>query len=432
MFRALPKFRLNEDVLLPLVMATARYLDADSDAVRLEATKVCCNLLFHDSPHYQQQRRRTAVLARAASTIGVTAGNASTTSSSTARTRRARSRGRGLGLGRDDFESGGRSGRIGGFDDDTNIDDDDDDNDDGLSGYVRVRGNGIASQNSTGTLSALGKSRASSSSMTGAQIGALLGSGKLGLGAHPHLLPLHVRAEGVLEALLNLGISDYRHEVRRTVFKCLLPVAEQALAEESRLRYLIFALNDEQFDVQRTVLQIVGKLVHCNPELVVPTLRTKLVQLLTKMECFRNTDIFREQEEALRLLICLVRIVPSASHEYATTIVGVLVPQLEELISLLFAVPMHSASGGINIGMPRASGHGSHQHQYLGTSSHGRQVGLTLAFFRCPACVVVSSFSNLPTCPFVTCFYDRLSWQRRSRCAWKHLVPLRTSPHHSW
>jgi hypothetical protein len=41
-----------------------------------------------------------------------------------------------------------------------------------------------------------------------------------------------------------------------------------------------------------------GKLVHRNPELVVPTLRTKLVQLLTKMECFRSTNIFREREQA--------------------------------------------------------------------------------------------------------------------------------------
>ena len=40
---------------------------------------------------------------------------------------------------------------------------------------------------------------------------------------------------------------------------------------------------------------VAGKLVHRNPELVVPTLRTKLVQLLTKMECFRNTNIFQEQ-----------------------------------------------------------------------------------------------------------------------------------------
>ena len=78
------------------------------------------------------------------------------------------------------------------------------------------------------------------------------------LQTQPHLLPLHRRAEGVLESLLNLGISDFRHEVRRTVFKSLLPVAEESLAEDARLRYLIFALNDEQFDVQRTVLQIIG------------------------------------------------------------------------------------------------------------------------------------------------------------------------------
>ena len=87
------------------------------------------------------------------------------------------------------------------------------------------------------------------------------------------------------------------------------------------------------------------------------------------MECFRNTNIFSEQEEALKLLICLVQIVPAISREYVPTIVAVLVPQIQEGARLLFGQLAPSASF-------------QHSEMHLEAFNHGRQaeVGSVLLF----------------------------------------------------
>ena len=63
-------------------------------------------------------------------------------------------------------------------------------------------------------------------------------------------------------------------------------------------------------------------------------------------------------------MICLVRIVPTTSREYAYTIIGVLVPQIQESIRLLFGVisgptaMAHVVAGARHSRVHRAAGYG--------------------------------------------------------------------------
>lgn len=85
----------------------------------------------------------------------------------------------------------------------------------------------------------------------------------------------------VLMKLLQTAVADPDAGIRRTILASLDARMDPFLCQSDHLRPLFIVLHDEDMRVREAALNIVGRLTHLNPALVMPALRKTLLQLLT-------------------------------------------------------------------------------------------------------------------------------------------------------
>ncbi|MDP2439819.1 MAG: DUF3385 domain-containing protein, partial [archaeon] len=131
----------------------------------------------------------------------------------------------------------------------------------------------------------------------------------------------------VLEKLLALGVTDQSERLRTTIFKSLDERYDSHLGNSENLQSLFLALNDEVFEIRSYAMAIIGRLALRNPAYVMPSLRKKLIQLVTELHF--SSD-FRIQEECCKLLMSLIRSAGRLMRAYVPSILAALIPKLQD------------------------------------------------------------------------------------------------------
>lgn len=131
----------------------------------------------------------------------------------------------------------------------------------------------------------------------------------------------------VLGKLIMAGIADPDAKIRQTVLESLTEQFDHYLAQADNVRSIFIAMNDEVFANRELAMSIVGRLAVYNPAYVLPSLRKKLIQLLTELE---YSTMSRTKEECARLLGCLVAASRHIVKPYVEPILKVVIPKARD------------------------------------------------------------------------------------------------------
>lgn len=131
----------------------------------------------------------------------------------------------------------------------------------------------------------------------------------------------------VLSKLLLLGVTDPIPEIRLSVLMNLNAKYDPQLAQSDNVRLLLIALNDEDFEVRKTTIKVLGRVSNKNPAYVVPALRKVLIQYLNNLK-YGTTNSVRETN--CSLLTCLVSCARMLTKPHISAIMETLVPLVAE------------------------------------------------------------------------------------------------------
>ncbi|OWB72318.1 hypothetical protein B5S31_g2025 [[Candida] boidinii] len=132
----------------------------------------------------------------------------------------------------------------------------------------------------------------------------------------------------VLDKLLTVCITDTVNEIRLEVLKSLGPSFDSRLSQADNVRLLFITLHDENFEIRKTAIKLVGRLSNINPAYIVPSLRKLLIQLLTTLEYSGSSK--RKREETAVLLSVLISNSLELTKPYIKPIMNVLLPIAED------------------------------------------------------------------------------------------------------
>lgn len=130
----------------------------------------------------------------------------------------------------------------------------------------------------------------------------------------------------VLSKLLLTGVTDPSPQTRLAIFQSLNSKYDPQLAQSDNVRLLLMALNDEDFDVKKAVLNLLGRISDKNPAYIMPALRKILMQYLNDL---KYAPTLSSKEKQCTLLTCLVASAEVLTKPHVTAIMDVLVPLLE-------------------------------------------------------------------------------------------------------
>mmetsp|Transcript_11561 Transcript_11561/g.42284 ORF Transcript_11561/g.42284 Transcript_11561/m.42284 type:complete len:2481 (+) Transcript_11561:259-7701(+) len=129
--------------------------------------------------------------------------------------------------------------------------------------------------------------------------------------------------EEILEKLLAVALSDVNAAVRCAVLKAFSesPAFDQHLSQARALWALFFLLNDANYAIKKTAVEIVGRLSSQNPAHTLPALRQHLRRLLIDVEHAEDNKL---REESTRLLGILIRSCTSLMGPYVMPVLNAL------------------------------------------------------------------------------------------------------------
>ena len=127
----------------------------------------------------------------------------------------------------------------------------------------------------------------------------------------------------VIAKLLNVGVADPDHDIRRTVLQALDNRFDKHLAKPENIRTLFLAVNDSDLEVRQAAIIIIGRLTDINPAHVFPSLRKLLVNLIMGI---RNSDDPRHAEEGAKLIGLVIANASKLAKPYCSSLVDVLAP----------------------------------------------------------------------------------------------------------
>lgn len=131
----------------------------------------------------------------------------------------------------------------------------------------------------------------------------------------------------IIHKLLLVSTYDPEPDVRIAVFHGLEKEFDDVLAYPDNIKIIFLAINDENFDLQLTCIDVIHRLAILNPAYVLPPLRHVLVLLLNTMKLSSNSYIKKNNANLLSrlILLCYSLITP-----YAEPIFSALKPCLRE------------------------------------------------------------------------------------------------------
>ncbi|VEU23256.1 DEKNAAC104384 [Brettanomyces naardenensis] len=129
----------------------------------------------------------------------------------------------------------------------------------------------------------------------------------------------------VLTKLMTVCITDPVPDVRLEVLKSLGDRFDAQLSQAENVRLLFMALNDENFEIRKAAVKLVGRLTFINPAYIVPPLRRMLIQLLTTLNYGANST--RKKEETAVLISLLISTTGDLTESYLKPIMDALIPR---------------------------------------------------------------------------------------------------------
>lgn len=132
----------------------------------------------------------------------------------------------------------------------------------------------------------------------------------------------------VLSRLLSTAITDPVAEVRLRVLESLGDKFDAQLSQEENVRLLFMALNDENFEVRKAAVKLVGRLTFINPAYVVPPLRKMLIELLMTLS-YAGQSVSRKEETAV-LISLIISNSGDLTKPYLRPILDALIPQASD------------------------------------------------------------------------------------------------------
>ncbi|KAL1521017.1 hypothetical protein AB1Y20_022574 [Prymnesium parvum] len=145
----------------------------------------------------------------------------------------------------------------------------------------------------------------------------------------------------VLQKVLITGAVDPESSIRSLVCTSLGTRYDAQLAQPDALRCIFLWLNDERFDIRLASASILGRLGHVNPALVLPAIRTKLMQLLTEVEYSMSPQV---RQQAAQLLGTIADSAASLIEPYAPSILAALSGPLADSSANVAAAALTSVS----------------------------------------------------------------------------------------
>ncbi|KAI8322743.1 hypothetical protein GQ54DRAFT_141261 [Martensiomyces pterosporus] len=136
-------------------------------------------------------------------------------------------------------------------------------------------------------------------------------------------------ASEVVQRLIAAAVTDIDSDVRLMAVQMLEKGScfDFHMGKAQNIQGLFLLLNDEIFEVRRTVLAVIGRLANMNPAHVMPSLRRMVVQLLTELEYARGNS---EREECIQLLMVLVRAAENWVRPYVGDIFRTILPRIDD------------------------------------------------------------------------------------------------------
>lgn len=155
----------------------------------------------------------------------------------------------------------------------------------------------------------------------------------------------------VVSQLLNAAVADPVTEIRRTVMHALDTKFDRHLAEQENVRKIIMAINEEDFEVRKAAVEILGRLTLVNPAYVFPPLR-KLLSNFTQSVSASNDPEYEEQ--GARLVSLCVMNASSLVRPFVENLVKTLVPKAtssspDVSATILRAIGDLSTVGGLRL-----------------------------------------------------------------------------------
>lgn len=111
--------------------------------------------------------------------------------------------------------------------------------------------------------------------------------------------------EEVLAKLMQTAVSDPSPVVRLCVVRAFNSRFDPFLCQAHHIQSLCLVLQDEALATRAATLKLLGRLARYNPAIVLPVMRSFLVNLITELRCGGDTG--RGREEATRLLNVFLR-----------------------------------------------------------------------------------------------------------------------------
>lgn len=151
----------------------------------------------------------------------------------------------------------------------------------------------------------------------------------------------------VLDKLLTVAITDIVPEIRLEVLRSLSEDFDPQLSQADNVKLLFTALNDEEFEIRKVTMVIIGRLSSMNPAYIVPSLKKTLIQLLTDLEYGGHNA--RKKEESAILLSLMISNTKEITRPYVKPILDVLIPKLEDSSSAPVASSAITAIGELSV-----------------------------------------------------------------------------------
>ena len=148
------------------------------------------------------------------------------------------------------------------------------------------------------------------------------------------LLPKHPRivnnnqfqqAYNQVQKLISVGLSDREVSVRSCLLNALDKRFDPYLIQSENVSFLLMALHDEKYEIQRAVLKIISRLSPAIPGVVTNAVRQLILDLLRALEYSQETSTIIESVKLLGLSI----------HSTSSLIEAYVNPVFELLVSHL-------------------------------------------------------------------------------------------------
>lgn len=159
--------------------------------------------------------------------------------------------------------------------------------------------------------------------------------------------------QSVIHKLLITAVTDTDKEVRKAVLEHLFSKFDPYLAQKPNLTCLFLCLNEENFDIRKIAVCLIGRLSSLNPGFVLPSLRKVLLNYINEL---KYSGMPRNKEQAARMLGQLFAHAPSLMRAYTEPVVFEFLNQLRDSSnypnttkSILEAVGLQAKVSGLDL-----------------------------------------------------------------------------------